>query len=390
MLNARYKKIIFSLIFIVCIIFCFASDEEDNPWLYLKAIQESYNDIVEDFFFDSEANDWCIKIRGSYLYWASGRLLPKNHSSKWIKWNPFISYFYPENVPNPQDYPENFIEALKPKSLIKHRRYEPSPNYSFHHLVYQGKTKREIIKQLKKIKFFGIDIWIHKRVAEPLKRIEKKIILLQKNSPEVRLFVKSIGSCWGFNWRVIADSGKLSNHCWGTAVDILPKNYRNKKLYWFWEAVHNDNWMKVLPHKRWNPPDSVIKIFEDEGFIWGGKWTLWDNMHFEYRPELLYIRDFFLSQNPDKLTRPVKADKDNAVHKTEKTYGGTAAKKGSAASPIFDAVVNTAKLIMQLQYFIEETEYRYESAADYFKAELTEKHEDMEPPVPEYAEEMNE
>lgn len=24
-----------------------------------------------------------------------------------------------------------------------------------------------------------------------------------------------------------------------------------------------------------------------EGFIWGGRWEIWDNMHFEYRPELL-------------------------------------------------------------------------------------------------------
>ena len=30
-----------------------------------------------------------------------------------------------------------------------------------------------------------------------------------------------------------------------------------------------------------------IDIFEDEGFIWGGKWMIWDNMHFEYHPELI-------------------------------------------------------------------------------------------------------
>jgi hypothetical protein len=30
----------------------------------------------------------------------------------------------------------------------------------------------------------------------------------------------------------------------------------------------------------------VIKAFEDEGFIWGGKWEQYDNMHFEYRPEM--------------------------------------------------------------------------------------------------------
>lgn len=29
------------------------------------------------------------------------------------------------------------------------------------------------------------------------------------------------------------------------------------------------------------------KAFESEGFIWGGYWAIWDNMHFEYHPELI-------------------------------------------------------------------------------------------------------
>ena len=33
----------------------------------------------------------------------------------------------------------------------------------------------------------------------------------------------------------------------------------------------------------------MIQIFEAEGFIWGGKWDFYDNMHFEYRPELREI-----------------------------------------------------------------------------------------------------
>ena len=44
----------------------------------------------------------------------------------------------------------------------------------------------------------------------------------------------------------------------------------------------------LIPLKsRWMPPAAVIKAFEDEGFIWGGRWAIWDNMHFEYHPELL-------------------------------------------------------------------------------------------------------
>ena len=34
-------------------------------------------------------------------------------------------------------------------------------------------------------------------------------------------------------------------------------------------------------------PAAIVKAFEDEGFIWGGKWHEYDLMHFEYRPELI-------------------------------------------------------------------------------------------------------
>jgi hypothetical protein len=33
----------------------------------------------------------------------------------------------------------------------------------------------------------------------------------------------------------------------------------------------------------------VIRAFEGEGFIWGGKWPWFDTMHFEYHPELILL-----------------------------------------------------------------------------------------------------
>ncbi|HQN03589.1 MAG TPA: M15 family metallopeptidase, partial [Rectinema sp.] len=53
----------------------------------------------------------------------------------------------------------------------------------------------------------------------------------------------------------------------------------------------NEDWMLIPLSERWMPPKRVIDIFEKEGFIWGGKWTVWDNMHFEYRPELILGRE---------------------------------------------------------------------------------------------------
>nr|WP_253685387.1 MULTISPECIES: M15 family metallopeptidase [unclassified Treponema] len=281
----------------------------DNPWLSLKAIQTAYPDLVKNISFDSELNDWFITIRNQNLYWADGRLLPKKDLKNKQRWAPIISYFYSDEIQNPKDFSEDLISALKPESLIKNRKVTPPPNYTFFMLLFNGKNRKEIIKQIRRSRFLGYDVWVHQRVVGPLRRVQAKIYEAQKTNTEVKKFLKELNQCWSFNWRVIADSGKLSNHSWGSAIDLLPANYRNKKIYWFWEAARNDYWMKIMPYRRWIPPKAVIDAFESEGFIWGGKWTLWDNMHFEYRPELLYIRNFvlysefntFIAQDTKKL-----------------------------------------------------------------------------------------
>ncbi|UTY30315.1 M15 family metallopeptidase [Treponema putidum] len=298
-----FKKLFLVLFFIGNFSFVLGQNQDrldnfnfnlDNPWLSLKAIQMAYPDLVKNISFDSEVNDWFITIRNQNLYWANGRLLPKEDIKNFQNWAPVISYFYTDEVQNPNMFSENLIAALKPEGLIKNRKKTPPPNYTFFMILFNGRNRKEIIKQLRHFTFLGYDVWVHNRAAEPLKRVQKKIYEAQKTDAEVKKFLKELNQCWSFNWRVIADSGKLSNHSWGSAIDILPKNYRNKKIYWFWEAVRNDFWMKIMPYRRWSPPKAVIEAFESEGFIWGGKWTLWDNMHFEYRPELLYIRNFVL------------------------------------------------------------------------------------------------
>ena len=63
-------------------------------------------------------------------------------------------------------------------------------------------------------------------------------------------------------------------HGYGAAIDI------NVALsdYWLWE--------RAAGHAHQTPPE-IVAIFERHGFIWGGKWSHYDTMHFEYRPELL-------------------------------------------------------------------------------------------------------
>jgi hypothetical protein len=76
-----------------------------------------------------------------------------------------------------------------------------------------------------------------------------------------------------YNCRTVADTGEPSMHSWGAAIDINAAHAE----YWLWPRATSANTL----------PAEIIDIFERHGFIWGGKWSHYDTMHFEYRPELI-------------------------------------------------------------------------------------------------------
>ena len=82
-------------------------------------------------------------------------------------------------------------------------------------------------------------------------------------------------------YRYIFGTKVLSPHSWGTAIDLTVK----ESAYWKTVAKkHPNDWMDIkLP----TYPQEIVHIFEKHGFIWGGRWSHFDTMHFEYRPELL-------------------------------------------------------------------------------------------------------
>jgi hypothetical protein len=56
-----------------------------------------------------------------------------------------------------------------------------------------------------------------------------------------------------------------------------------------WSSKIVRDWGDIPLSKRWHPPEQVIEAFEENGFIWGGKWHRFDTVHFEYRPEILSL-----------------------------------------------------------------------------------------------------
>lgn len=234
-------------------------------------------------------NDWVLLFKnGEELYWAHGRLLPKVMRKDYKKYRQYISYHYPDKLEDPASFTPQKIEEIKKENTSKKRSTMPPYEGTFYELLYGSYDRASLEKELVRITFLGRRISVHNKVKRPMQEINRKIQLLARRNSTVAHFVNSIRSIHSYAWRKIRGSTSMSFHSLAVAVDILPKN-RQKILYWGWEAARNPNWPIVSLKQRWIPPKEIIKIFEDYGFIWGGRWVLYDNMHFEYRPELLVL-----------------------------------------------------------------------------------------------------
>jgi len=114
---------------------------------------------------------------------------------------------------------------------------------------------------------------INRRLSQISDRLEAMPVKLSR-------FGKKPGG--GVNWRLISGSNHLSMHAFGSAIDINVGYSDN----WHWHKARASG---LIPYKN-RIPILIVALFEEYGFIWGGRWYHYDTMHFEYRPELLLYR----------------------------------------------------------------------------------------------------
>jgi hypothetical protein len=132
-------------------------------------------------------------------------------------------------------------------------------------------------------------VQVHKAIIEPLAKVEAQIIELEKSNKNIAEWRKRLYTITAWNWRNVAGSTSRSYHSYGIAIDLLEIQQRGKETYWQWTRDKGIDWRTVSASQRLDPPDSVIRVFEEQGFIWGGAWPWYDTMHFEYRPELIIL-----------------------------------------------------------------------------------------------------
>lgn len=262
--------------------------------------EKAYPDLTFSRRFDSDTQDWIISIKipdipGNKespgktveLYWSNGSFLPaeelKNKNKYWT-----LLYGYPKELVDPANYTEKEKERIKSFSSKESRKDGAGTPMFFFDALYDSNTRRSLESHIVRITFLGKLTNVHKRIEEPLKKVENKINILAQADTEVKAFLDNLKSCDAYSWRIIEGTNRKSFHSIGIALDILPKSQGGKQIFWSWaKDKYPDTWMLIPLKNRWMPPKSVIKAFEEEGFIWGGKWTIYDNMHFEYHPELI-------------------------------------------------------------------------------------------------------
>jgi len=158
--------------------------------------------------------------------------------------------------------------------------------------ILWGVGEREIRAHGRSVSFLGHRMFLNEFLVEPLAEVESELRAAAKGDASVRAWIDALSVTYSFLYRDIAGSETRSPHAWGMAVDLVPRSYGGRHVYWRWSrAIDREGWHRIPLERRWQPPLAVVEIFERHGFVWGGKWTHFDMIHFEYRPALvLYNR----------------------------------------------------------------------------------------------------
>lgn len=229
-----------------------------------------------------------ITLGSQTFLWTEGRLLPQEKRAEWAEYAPQSFYEYPRDLPDVAGWsPERLAqtELRLADRVASNLRRDPT----FFNTLWGIHNRASADAAQRKIRFLGLNVSVHKMLRAPLERIHAKLMAQREQDPKLKAFLKGLARLEGYNFRDIAGTQSRSNHAYGTAIDIIPKSYGGKNPYWLWAPQENSGWYRQAWKARWEPHPALVKAFEEEGFVWGGKWLMYDTIHFEYRPEILVL-----------------------------------------------------------------------------------------------------
>lgn len=229
--------------------------------LDLQCLREAYGDLLCGTEQDAEGREWLVFCSGKRALYDDGR----DGDAAWTLEHGDVR----DSMAQP--YP------LEPQRPVPDAGVHPGRvrSYAFLRAVY-GETRQEVQAQLEHMGLAGQKIQLSRAAgaAAALRRVNDELRELLREKPALRRYVTPLGG--GYSWRCIVGTGRMSAHSFGLAVDLNPQ------LGAYWQ------WSKGVTHPSQKTyPTEIVRIFENNGFVWGGKWREYDLMHFEYRPEII-------------------------------------------------------------------------------------------------------
>jgi len=252
-------------------------DDPEAQQKLMLTFAKAYPEKISDVEFTD--NDWTMLVNGIRFFFANGRFLPEALRDQWEKFYPYDFYVYPWKG-----------EAKERQAAFKNPVYSVGSSFLFDALYFSN-TEDESWEMQEKYSFLGVKVLMHNHIKPFLDIVRERVRIAAQTDPLISEWLAALQTTQptlGWNWRTIAGTNRRSLHSYGIAIDLLPRNLDGLHTYWQWSIKEKDF------DSYYMPPEAVIRIFEDHGFIWGGNWDLIDTMHFEYRPEILLLNNFVI------------------------------------------------------------------------------------------------
>lgn len=261
----------------------------------ILCIMMAYPEYVKDVASGEDGNIYIVMKSGRKIIYDDKR--QKNSQQKFLE-------------PDVQDmmeqiYPLDSIEEVMDEGCDPGRIRV----YPILEEVYGG-SKNSVEKKLKmanlgykRFQFNG-----NNNASKSLENAVREAMSASKKEPRIgECLFPSSGT---FNYRNISGTGLRSPHSFGIAIDLA----RDKRDYWKW-VQKSEGSMRIKSY-----PKELVKIFEKNNFVWGGKWNHFDILHFEYRPEIILKSKYFgkSSNNDGKWYKNVPMDNDKVKSYVEK------------------------------------------------------------------------
>lgn len=245
---------------------------EDNMKRDFLCLMMAYPEYVISIEKDTSGNVYAVMKSGKKILYDDKRV--KSYDEKL-------------NNPDIQDMMEQ-IYTLNDIDDLLEVNYDPGRVrvYPLLRSVYGG-SRSQVQVGLVNVKIGYTSCQFNKtnNAAEALKRVMGELIPLANSRKDIYSCV--FPQSGTFNYRIISGTNRLSPHSFGIAIDLAS----NKWDYWKWTTRSNGE-------KRLDSyPREIVKIFEKNNFIWGGKWGHFDILHFEYRPEIIMKSKYFANQD---------------------------------------------------------------------------------------------